>query len=74
MPEMDWDAIDVASLLPEEKQYSIVQLDFFKPPDSPDAAVKVYEVEDLGEAEDSTPDKPGIGWLAYDSDGNSTQL
>lgn len=74
MSEMDWDAIDVQGLLPEEKQYSVVQLDFFKPPDHPDAAIKKFEVDDLEEAADSTPDSPGTGWLAYDAEGNSTQI
>lgn len=74
MAGIDWDAIDVESLLPQEKAYSVVKLDFFKPPDDPDAAVKMFEVDDLSEAEDSTPDGPGTGWLAYDADGNSEQL
>lgn len=69
---MDWDAIDVESLLPTEKQYSIVKLDFMKPPDDPDAAVKKFEVDDLEEA--PTPDMPETGWLAYDAEGNSQQL
>lgn len=74
MAGIDWDAIDVESLLPTEQKYSIVQLDFFKPPDDPDAAVKMFEVDDLDEAAQSTPEGPGTGWMAYDAEGNATQL
>lgn len=70
----DWDWADVESLLPTEKQYSVVKLDYFKPPDDDDAAVKMFEVDDPEEAADSTPERPGTGWMLYDKDGNSQIL
>lgn len=69
-----WDYADVDALLPTEKKYSVVKLDYFKHPASDDAAVKMFEVDSPEEAEDSTPDAPGTGWLIYDSEGNSQQI
>ena len=74
MAELDWDAIDVEKLLPEEKKYSVVKLDFFKPPDDPDAAVKMFEVDDIDEAARSTPSGTGMGWMVYDAEGNAEQV
>lgn len=70
----DWEQYDVEGLLPEEKAYSVVKLDFFKHPADEDAAVRMFEVDDPAEAQDSTPDMPGTGWLIYDSEGNAEQI
>lgn len=69
---MVWDEIDLDQFLPEEKEYSIVQLDTMKPPFHEDAAVKDQEVDDLSEA--ALPDMPETIWIAYDRDGNSQVL
>lgn len=66
------DDINAERLLPTDKKYSVVKLDTFEPPSSMDAAVKLYEVDDLAEA--NAPDQLGIIWLAYDHDGNSYDL
>lgn len=68
---LDWDSIDAEGLLPENKKYSIVKLDSFKPPTDDDAAVNMYEVDDLEEAKGSTPEPEGVAWIAYDEEGNS---
>lgn len=70
----DWEQYDVEGLLPQEKEYSVVKLDYYKHPASEDAAVRMFEVDDPAEAEDSTPDMPGTGWLIYDSEGNAEQI
>lgn len=69
---MAWDEVDIDPLLPEEKQYSIVQLDTMKPPFDDDAAVKDQEVDDLEEAH--LPNMPETIWMAYDQEGNSQVL
>lgn len=69
---MAWEEFEVEALLPTEKEYSIVKLDTLKPPDDEDAAVKMYEVDDLEEA--VTPDGLGMDWLAYDRDGNAVDI
>jgi len=70
----DWDYANIEDLLPTEKKYSIVKLDYFKHPGDEDAATKMFEVDDPEEVKDSTPDMPGIGWLIYDSEGNGEQI
>ena len=69
---MAWDEVDTESLLPDEKQHSIVMLDTMKPPFDDDAAVKDQEVDNLEEA--NTPSMTETIWMAYDAEGNSQVL
>jgi len=64
--------IDTDALLPENKAYSVVRIDLMKPPGHEDCAVKLYEVDDLSEA--VAPERTEIMWMAYDSEGVSTDL
>lgn len=60
-------------LIPTDKQYSVVELDTYKPPSDPDFATKHYETDnDL--ASIVVPPQSGIEWLAYDQDGNAYDL
>lgn len=56
-------------LYPEEKAYSVVLFDRWKPPRSEGFADKITEVEDLSEIPNVTLDK-GEELVIYDSDGN----
>lgn len=66
------DNIDSERLLPSEKAYSIVRIDTFEPPTSSSAAQKLYEVDDLAEA--NVTRRTGTLWLAYSEDGEGTIL
>jgi len=59
-------------LLPNEKQYSIVHRDRWKPLSHPDEEVKMGETDDLDDV--PIPDLTGISVLAYDADGNMSEL
>lgn len=65
-------AEDIKNLLPGEKKYSVVKIDTMKPPGDPDAAVKLYEVDDIDEI--SKTGTMGSMYFAYDADGNRQKI
>ena len=58
--------------LTDEKQYSIVHRDRWKPFGHSDEEVKVGESDDLGDV--PLPNLTGISILAYDAEGNMYEL
>ncbi|WP_435334758.1 hypothetical protein [Haloarchaeobius sp. TZWWS8] len=60
-------------LLPQQKQYSIVHRDRWKSPGHPDEEVKQYETNDLDDVP-VPPEHIGISVLAYDADGNASEV
>ncbi|MFB6283667.1 MAG: hypothetical protein ABEK59_07000 [Halobacteria archaeon] len=61
-------------LLPDEKKYSLVQLDYFKPPWHDEAAFKKMEFDDIEEVNQFTEVPHMYGFLVKDRDGNDIPL
>jgi hypothetical protein len=63
---------DKQHLLPEDEMYSIVRLDYWKPPGDDEAAVKAYETDSLDDKVDSS--SKDIERIAYDKYGRVYEL